>query len=57
MPNFAEQLNSNFATQDDNARLQKAIQTTETAHGAITVEYDKELQRRVSHKAPLFSYL
>lgn len=57
MPNLAEQLNSHFATHDDIVRLQKAMQTTETAHGAITVEYDKELQRRVSHKAPFLSYL
>ena len=60
MPNLVEQLNSHFATNEDIIKLQKAIegmQTTESAHGAITVEYDKELQRRVSHKAPFLSYL
>ena len=59
MPNLSEQL-SHFATNDDILRLQKAIegmQTTQSAHGAITVEYDKELQRRVSHKAPFLAYL
>ena len=60
MPNLVEQLNSHFASNDDIVRLQKAIegmQTTQSAHGAITVEYDKELQRRVSHKAPFLAYL
>lgn len=60
MPNLVEQLESHFASNDDLIRLQKAIegiQTTESAHGAITVEYDKELQRRVSHKAPFLAYL
>lgn len=60
MPNIVEQLESHFASNDDIIRLQKAIegmQTTQSGHGAITVEYDKELQRRVSHKAPFLSYL
>ena len=60
MPNLLDQLNSHFAEKEDIIKLQKAIegmQTTQSAHGAITVEYDKELQRRVSHKAPFVSFL
>lgn len=60
MPNIIDHLNSHFASNEDIVKLQKAIegmQTTQSAHGAITVEYDKELQRRVSHKAPFLSYL
>lgn len=60
MANLVNQLQSHFATNDDIVRLQKAIegmQTTQSAHGAITVEYDRELQRRVSHKAPFLAYL
>ena len=56
MPNLAD-LNSHFADKEDLIKLQKAMQTTTTASGAITVEYDKDLQRKVSHKAPFLSYL
>ena len=57
MANLLENLNSHFATNEDIEKLQKAMQTTFTGHGAITVEYDKELQRKVSHKAPFLAYL
>lgn len=57
MANLLDNLNTHFATNEDLEKLQKAMQTTYTGHGAITVEYDKELQRKVSHKAPFLAYL
>ena len=75
---FAEELKTRFATRDELAELQKAIddnvQTAventlvgdtnrvndgnlPTADAMITVDYDAELQRLVSHQNPFLTYL